>query len=331
MTESSFPVDETDYTGDQFSAIGSAMGNGILDDWGQPYLGTLNDSDQTITIGVSTVSGIARAVICGFGHKIDAPVRLSLPTVTSSTVYHVGWLYDPSKQGNAAGPVSLTVIAGPLNLTSGKVFVALYEVTRTSSAALSASAITRYRPLICPVITLPTYADLINSDPSEFMYGTLAIVSDIGAMFQASGDNLANADWFSLPSSVAQHTNRGTGDIAQKDNFGPSSMVYMTSATIAKAPTGNYMCYGNVKATSSVDNNAAVRMTAQSSSDPSAHSNPVPDSYHRFTSDISDAFRQGPYLHASGDLTVTMFVQMAAGTGSVYANGTYAGAYRIGA
>src|SRR5438132_726924 len=108
MTESSFPLVDKKMSDAIWAQSVGAVGNGILDDWGSPYAVIVNTND-TITIRPSTTSGVARAVVNGFGHQIDADVNLPIPAVTTPTLYQVGLLYDPQ---NSALPVKIVVLKG---------------------------------------------------------------------------------------------------------------------------------------------------------------------------------------------------------------------------
>lgn len=182
MTEASFPIVGKDYTNSQFSAVGSAVASGILDQGGNPYALTVSDTDNTLTLGVSSIDSRARAVVAGFGHLLDAPVTLSVPAVTSSTVYHVGLRYDPTRASNAAGPVFATVISGTVQMPNdGSVFVEFYRITRAPSTVLSASSFLTVRPSVAPAMTVDTKAALLAMDRTKILLNTTVYVRDIAA------------------------------------------------------------------------------------------------------------------------------------------------------
>lgn len=184
MTETSFPLVDADLEDDFWAQTVGAAGNGILDDWGNPYAMTVNTND-TVTIKPSTTTGVARAVVNGFGHRIDAPQTLPVPGVTSATSYHVGLLYDPA---NAANPVILTVLKNlSLPLPSGQVFVTLHQFQRAAGQTLAAA--TRYSPLtkVRQTVTVDTAAALQAMNPRLFLRGTTAYCFSTDATYVAGG------------------------------------------------------------------------------------------------------------------------------------------------
>ncbi|PZE23851.1 hypothetical protein [Curtobacterium sp. MCBD17_028] len=184
MTESSFPLTSADLTDDMWGQAVGAVGDGILDDWGSPYAITVNTND-TVTVGVSSVSGEARAVVGGFGHRIDAPVTVSVPAVSAPTTYWVGLLRDPA---NATNPVKLTVLSGTsVPLSIGQRFVLLQKFVRGAGQTLAAAQGFSVRPCISPTLTMASSTSLLETPPKLFLRGTTVYCADVELSFTAAG------------------------------------------------------------------------------------------------------------------------------------------------
>lgn len=191
MTESSFPIVDQKLTDGAWAQTVGAVGNGILDDWGNPYAMTVNTND-TVTIRRSTVSGYARAVVNGFGHQIDANVNLTVPAVTSTTIYYIGLLYSPS---NAAQPVKLTVLKGnTVPLETGQEFLTLHQFTRGAGQTLAASTLYSPLPSVRPSIHVTSRAALLQMSPLLFLRGTEAYCMDVDFAYRAAG-TFAASQW----------------------------------------------------------------------------------------------------------------------------------------
>lgn len=181
MTESSFPLVGADFTSDEFSQTLLGLGNGVLDDWGSPYAITLNTND-TATIAVSTTSGVARAVVAGFGHRLTASVTLSIPPVASTTSYTIGLLYDP---GQAGTPVLLTVKTGTVALTTGQVWLPLHVIVRQASQALTSAVLSSPMVYVMPRARAVSQAALQAQNPNTYLRGTSVYCGDTGAALRA--------------------------------------------------------------------------------------------------------------------------------------------------
>lgn len=191
MTETSFPIVDQRLSDSAWAQAVGAVGNGILDDWGSPYAVTVNTND-TVTIRTSTVTGFARAVVNGFGHQIDAAVTVAVPGSGSAVRQHVGLLYDPT---NAAAPVTLKVLAGTtVPLTAGQEFLPLHVFDRAAGQSLSAAKRSSPLPRIRPCIAVDSAAGLQAMSPRLFLRGTEAVSLATGARYVASG-SASSPEW----------------------------------------------------------------------------------------------------------------------------------------
>lgn len=202
MAETSFPLTGADLKDDQWAQTVGASGSGVLDDWGNPYALVVNSND-TVTIRPST-SGTARAIVNGFGHRLDSTKALSLPAVSTTTQYNIGLLYDPA---NSAQPVTLVVLVGTtVPLKDGQVFCPLYIVTRSAGQTLAAAKLLKVCPRIQPQLLVASSEALLATNPTLFLYGTEVECTDVGRSYRAAGSS-ASPRW--EPNS-AQGTWQGT-------------------------------------------------------------------------------------------------------------------------
>jgi len=181
MTQTAFPIVGADLTDTQWSQVVGATGNGILDDFGNPYSVTVNTND-TVTVRPSTRSGVAKAIVSGFGHRMDAPENIAVPT--GANTYHVGLLYDPA----ATLIVQLAVLPGVTpQLTAGQDFMPIVIFERTAGQTLLAAKSYLVRPKITPTIDVPFEASLLKTSPLLFLYGTIAHTGDTDVTYRAGG------------------------------------------------------------------------------------------------------------------------------------------------
>lgn len=192
MAETSFPIVDQDLTDGAWGQTVGSTANGILDDWGGPYAIVVNTND-TVTIRRSTRSGVARAVVSGFGHQIDADVTMPVPAVTSSTKYHIGLLHDPE---NETLPVKLVLLKGStVPLEPGQSFLPLHIFIRQQGQTLAASQLYSPRPRVQPRLVVGAADDLQQMDPTVFLYGTEVLAIDQRRTFRAAGSSPRRSGW----------------------------------------------------------------------------------------------------------------------------------------
>lgn len=168
MAEQSFPVIEKPMTDEQWKSVTLGIGDGILDEGGNPYRVTLSNQTDQATVEVDTITGYNHAILRGFYHRMDAPISLDLPAVSSKTAYQVALRYDPT---NAASPVKLGVWKS-LDKSNGKYYLVLATIERSPNQLLSNAALKSYRTKITPSIQVDDEANL--PDASTVLWGTKA-------------------------------------------------------------------------------------------------------------------------------------------------------------
>lgn len=181
MTEISFPRSEEEVNQDQWKSITLGIGDGCLDERGNPYnLVNLNNVSNTGVIAVDTITGYNHAILKGYYHKMDAPITVSFPPVAVDTTYSVALVYDPLNQ---TMPVSLKVLTS-MPRTNGKEYLLLWQVLRKPNQLLTDAVPKKFRPTISPVIqvdypeSLPPYASQL--------FGTRAMCLYTGEEFKAT-------------------------------------------------------------------------------------------------------------------------------------------------
>lgn len=181
MAEESFPVLEKPMTDSQWKSVARGFGTGVLDEGGNPYnLINLNNATNQGSIAVDTKVGFNHAVVSGYYHKMDAPIVVDLPAVTSPTTYYIVLLYDPTDREK---PVKLTRVTS-LDRSGGKDYLVLWEVLRQPNQLLTDAVRTKKRPIVVPSIMVDNPSALPAAD--SVLWGTRAFAQQTGQEFRAS-------------------------------------------------------------------------------------------------------------------------------------------------
>ena len=181
--EFSYPVVDQAVSSSMWKKINRNAGNGILAEGGNPfwYRGASNASN-TARITVSTLTGEAAAIIHGYYYVLQEDITVSLPMPSSGTVtYHICLTYDPRRESDASGPISLEVYTGSPPTTFDREHVVLWTVRRSANQLLTDATVNRVRPFVGGVISVNNYEEL--PDPGELLFGTLAFVRNDRAFY----------------------------------------------------------------------------------------------------------------------------------------------------
>lgn len=181
MVEQSFPVLEKPLTDVQWSSITMGLGNGVIDERGNPYnLTDFSNVDNTAVVKVDTKTGYNHAVLNGFYHRMDEDIKVSFPAVSARTTYNVVLVYDPQ---NESMPVSLKSVKA-LDETGRKNYLELWRVTREPNQLLTNATVVKIRPTIAPYIQVDDATALpkVTSLP----FGTRAHCLYTGETWRAS-------------------------------------------------------------------------------------------------------------------------------------------------
>ena len=203
MSQNSYPKVDAPFTDDQWKNLFLTLGRGIIDKGGFPYKLTARDSvTNTVTIGVDSRDGRNYAVLDGFMHFMDAPEQVSVPAVTTDTTYEIGLVYDPTKHGDAGGPITLTAWTTPADNTGGKSRLVLYRMTRKNNLALGSTPYTEERPRACPVISVSTSSQLPTN--SLVLVDSIGISRTSGNLYRADISETGVVSWSQIGGSSGQ-------------------------------------------------------------------------------------------------------------------------------
>lgn len=192
MPEISFPVVEKPLTEDQWKAIAAGLGQGVIDRGGYPYsIASRSNTTDEVTIGLDTITKKNEAIVAGFVHQITEVKKLKIAPVTKATTYEIGLVYDPTKHGTEAGPVTLAAWKAPGDMTGGKVRVVLWRIIRSANQVLTAATVQENRQRISPQITVSATVDLPPS--SSVLVDTVALVRQTGESYRANMDAASNS------------------------------------------------------------------------------------------------------------------------------------------
>ena len=181
--EYSFPIVGQGVSQDQFRMMNTAQGKGIIHRGGSPYMLTWPEGGETqanqtntMVLTVSAGTGTAEAVINGFFHRLTEDMPISLPAVTTTTVYHVCITYDPRLVETT--PLKVETYAGTPPTTHGRDHIVLWKVTRNPNELLSQAVREVVRPIISPTFYVNGFNHL--PDPESVPNGTIANVAGSG-------------------------------------------------------------------------------------------------------------------------------------------------------
>ena len=187
----SYPVVGQPMTDAQWGWIGRSMGDGIISVGGQAYrLYSPDNIDNTMMLGVSSGTGTANALIGGYFHQLNDPIRLVFPAVTKTTVYYVALTYDPLRSQAADGPVSVQVYVGTPPTAQGKRHLILHTVERRANEVLTGATVVNILPRLSPTSYIPNADSLPN--PATQMWGATMRIEQSGDTWIATGPNGAD-------------------------------------------------------------------------------------------------------------------------------------------
>lgn len=211
MAEQSFPMREAPMTDEQWKQVTLGIGTGVLNEGGEPYrLTNISNATNQVTVNVSTDTGLAQAIVAGFYHRIDEPVVLDVPAVTSATDYWIVLEYSPLRLESSEPPVQLKVVKDALDFSQGKQYLVLHKFYRRPNELLTDANYRAVKPRIAPLLQVRESSELPEAD--EVLRGTVAVVHgdypDIKIAKAESGKPLA---WVSVMSggwsTLADHAN----------------------------------------------------------------------------------------------------------------------------
>lgn len=184
-SEYSYPVVNTPLNDEMWQYVTLGIGNGILDEGGQPYwLRGRENVNNTVRIAVSTVTNTAQALLRGFYHRLTADKTFTVPPVAATTVYHFCLTYDPTAHTSPGGPISLQMYAGEPPTSMGRFHLVLWKLTRRPNQLLTDATISRVRPRVAPPIYV--WEESHVPPAGQQLSGTLCVVGETGNIYRVS-------------------------------------------------------------------------------------------------------------------------------------------------
>lgn len=197
MAENSFPQMEEELTDAQWKQIFMAIPAGIIDRGGNPYRLTARDNTtDEITIGVDTHVGVNTAILHGFLHSMNTPVKLRVPPVTTTTVYEVGLVYDPTQHTALGGPVKLAVWTAPGDYEQGKARLIFYQITRQPNQVLTSATAQEWRQRVAPVIVVTDEAHRPRVE--TMLTDQLCLVRSTSQWYRLANNGVDPASWVKI-------------------------------------------------------------------------------------------------------------------------------------
>ena len=219
--EFSYPVVDQAVSSSMWKWITRGQGDGIIEVGGWPYrLTGLDNATNTAILRVSTLTGTANAIVAGFFHQLSEDLPISLPMPSSgTTTYYICLTHDPREEGTAAGPVSVQTYSGTPPATFGRTHVVLHTVLRTANQLLTDAVVESFRPRVAPTMLVARESQL--GDPSQRLWGTLAMAHETSEWFMAMGSssdaggpsrwqNITSPDWTRSTSNAHIHQTTGS-------------------------------------------------------------------------------------------------------------------------
>lgn len=186
--EYSYPVVGQPMTDEQWQYVTLGMGDGILDEGGEPYWFRGRENvNNTVSITVSTITGTAQALLRGFYHKMTEDKTFTVPGVGTTTTFYFCLTYNPVDLDTEKGPISLQMYAGEPPTTLGRFHVILWTLTRKPNQLLTEAEYAKHRPRIAPTITVARQEDMPR--PAAVLWGSTCHVHRTNETFVAVGDS----------------------------------------------------------------------------------------------------------------------------------------------
>lgn len=191
VVEESFPVVNKPLTGEQWSSVTTAFGNGTIDEGTGDYRVTLDNASNTVNVDPPSPTGFAHATVGGYYHRIYGRVSLPCPAVAEVTTYILALVLDPLRQDTE--PLKLELFKAPINYSNGRKFLIFAEITRRPNELLSQATVRMKKPHIAPTLTAQEVAAL--PEPRTQPFGTMAYVNGERSLYRRSSVDGSGEVW----------------------------------------------------------------------------------------------------------------------------------------
>jgi len=189
--EESFPVVNKPLTGEQWSSVTTAFGNGTIDEGTGDYRVTLDNASNTVSVEPPSQTGFAHATVGGYYHRIYGRVSLPCPPVTETTTYILALVLDPLRQDTE--PLKLELFKAPISYSGGKKYLIFAEITRRPNEVLSQATVKMKKPHIAPTLTAQEVTAL--PEPKTQPFGTMAYINSERSLYRRSATNGSSEVW----------------------------------------------------------------------------------------------------------------------------------------
>lgn len=189
--EESFPVVNKPLTGEQWSSVTTAFGNGTIDEGTGDYRMTLDNASNTVSVEPPAQTGFAHATVGGYYHRIYGKVSLPCPPVTTTTTYILALVLDPLRQNTE--PLKLELFKAPINYSNGKKYLVFAEITRRPNELLSQATVKMKKPHIAPTLTAQEVSAL--PEPRTQPFGTMAYINSERSLYRRSAIGGSSEVW----------------------------------------------------------------------------------------------------------------------------------------
>lgn len=190
-TETSFPVVNKPLTGEQWSSVTTAFGNGTIDEGTGDYRVTLDNASNTVSVEPPSQTGFAHATVGGYYHRIYGRVSLPCPPVTTTTTYVLAVVLDPLRQSTE--PLKLELFKAPIDYSGGKKYLVFAEITRRPNELLSQATVKMKKPSVAPTLTAADVQAL--PEPKTQPFGTMAYINSERSFYRRSAVNGSGEVW----------------------------------------------------------------------------------------------------------------------------------------
>lgn len=201
--EESFPVVNKPLTGEQWSSVTTALGNGTIDEGTGDYRISFDNASNSVYIDPPNPPGFAHATVGGYYHRIYGRVSLPCPPVTTTTTYILAIVLDPLRQDTE--PLKLELFKAPIDYSGNKKFLVFCEIIRKPNELLSQAKVNIKKPRVSPSIDVQDFDNLPPAKTQPF--GTIAYVNSERSFYRRSAVNGSGETWARVAGSRQTPTN----------------------------------------------------------------------------------------------------------------------------
>lgn len=189
--EESFPVVNKPLTGEQWSSVTTALGNGTIDEGTGDYRISFDNASNSVYIDPPNPPGFAHATVGGYYHRIYGRVSLPCPPVTTTTTYVLAIVLDPLRQDTE--PLKLELFKAPIDYSGNKKFLVFCEIIRKPNELLSQAKVNIKKPRVSPSIDVQDFDNLPPAKTQPF--GTIAYVNSERSFYRRSAVGGSGEVW----------------------------------------------------------------------------------------------------------------------------------------